>query len=72
MTVTTTDIVSRYRRERDRYEKLAREVFERCREIMQDNAIRATYQWRFKDDARLADKIERRRSEMAKATPPTS
>lgn len=71
MPVPTEDIVKRYRRERDLYEKLAREVFERCREIMQDNAIRATYQWRFKDDGRLEGKIERRRSQMANTTPPT-
>lgn len=70
--VPTDDVVRRYGRERDLYEKLAREVFERCREIMQDNAIRATYQWRFKDEARLAGKIERRKSDLANTIPPTA
>lgn len=33
---------------------------------MLDNAIRATYQWRFKDETRLAGKIERKRIELEK------
>lgn len=70
MPVSTLDIVQRYKRERDLYEKLAREVHDRSRRIMLDNAIRATYQWRFKDEARLAGKIERKRADLAKGNMP--
>lgn len=72
MSVSTKDVVDRYRRERDLYEKLAREVFDRCRATLRDNAIRATFQWRFKDEERLAGKVERRKRSLLNSDPPVT
>jgi hypothetical protein len=51
--------VARYRRESDRYLKLATFVAEQCRRIVGNNAIRATVQWRAKDPASLDLKLRR-------------
>src|SRR4051794_40344524 len=51
--------VARYRREQDRYLKLASFVAEQCRRIIENNAIRATVQWRAKDPVSLDVKLRR-------------
>ncbi len=51
--------VARYRRESDRYVKLAGFVAEQCRRIVDNNAIRATVQWRAKDATSLELKLRR-------------
>lgn len=53
------DSVARYRREQDRYLKLASFVAEQCRRIIENNAIRATVQWRAKDAASPDLKLRR-------------
>src|SRR5207245_1143916 len=51
--------IARYRREEDRYVKLAGFVAEQCRRVVEDNAIRATVQWRAKDPTSLELKLRR-------------
>jgi ppGpp synthetase/RelA/SpoT-type nucleotidyltranferase len=51
--------VASYRREQDRYLKLARFVAEQCRRIVEDNAIRATVQWRAKGSTSVDLKLRR-------------
>jgi ppGpp synthetase/RelA/SpoT-type nucleotidyltranferase len=49
--------VERYKRESDRYSKLAQHVADECRSLIQDKVIRGTVQWRVKDPDRFASKL---------------
>lgn len=49
--------VKRYIRERDRYRKLAENVSEKCKDIIDENAIRAYVQWRAKEPDSLRKKL---------------
>ena len=49
----------RYVRELDRYKKLADYVHEKCKNIVKDDAIRATTQARAKDPDSFAEKTRR-------------
>jgi ppGpp synthetase/RelA/SpoT-type nucleotidyltranferase len=53
------EAVRRYEREYDRYQKMAEQVHLICRNLVRDNAIRATTQARAKDPSRLEGKLER-------------
>lgn len=55
--------VTRYRREMDRYSKLAELVASACRELIADNAIPATVQFRVKDPERLRGKLRKYRED---------
>ena len=68
----TRDLISdaraRYFLERDRYLKLARLVSEICqKQVIQENVIRATTQWRAKDPKRFEDKLVKWLDDPAKA-----
>lgn len=52
------DVVSSYRAQRDRYEKMAREVARICGDLLGQHAIRGNVQWRVKDPGRLLAKIQ--------------
>lgn len=58
---TIEAVVERYRRELDRYQKLTDFVAEACREIVKEDGIPATVQWRTKAEDRLQGKLERQR-----------
>jgi ppGpp synthetase/RelA/SpoT-type nucleotidyltranferase len=53
------EAVTRYRREYDRHLKLSEFVAAKCRRIVEDNAIRATVQWRAKDPRGLDLKLRK-------------
>ncbi len=53
--------VDRYRREMDRHSKLVELVASACRELIADNAIPATVQFRVKDPERLRGKLRKYR-----------
>lgn len=55
--------VDRYRREMDRYSKLVELVASACRELIADNAIPATVQFRVKDPERLRGKLRKYRED---------
>lgn len=60
--LTEADIniaVERYRRERDRYSKLAEVVYGLCLEMVRDVEVRATVQRRAKDPISLRDKLKK-------------
>lgn len=52
------DVVSSYRAQRDRYEKMAREVARICGDLLGQHAIRGNVQWRVKDPSRLHAKLQ--------------
>lgn len=55
-----TQAKDRYCREKDRYIKLARLVAEICqKQVIQENVIRATTQWKAKDPKRFEDKLKK-------------
>lgn len=66
MNIQPEAIIARYKREKDLYEKLARGVYDRCQAAVRDNAMRATLQWRVKDESRLEEKIQRQRELMSR------
>lgn len=51
------EVVFVYRAQRDRYEKMAREVARISEELLRQHGIRGNVQWRAKDPARLQSKI---------------
>jgi ppGpp synthetase/RelA/SpoT-type nucleotidyltranferase len=57
------EAVSRYVRERDRYQKLTDFVHQACDRIVRENAIPATVQSRSKDPGRLRGKLERKQDD---------
>lgn len=57
------EAVERYRRERDRFQKLVDFVHQECAKLIRDDAIPATVQSRTKDPARLGEKLARRKDE---------
>jgi ppGpp synthetase/RelA/SpoT-type nucleotidyltranferase len=62
------DTVDRYRREYDRYAKLAECIADECRLLLEENAIRATVEWRPKRPQGLARKLNRLAADPASAT----
>ena len=67
MPLTDLDIdeaVNRYEREADRYGKLSGLVAEVCRQIVTNDAITATVQWRAKDPNRLRNKLIKQRNDL--------
>lgn len=57
------EALARYGRELDRFQKLVDFVAGACRELMRENAIPATVQWRAKDPQSLRGKLEQKRGE---------
>jgi ppGpp synthetase/RelA/SpoT-type nucleotidyltranferase len=57
------EVVTQYKREADRYGKLAVLVADACRLLVRDDAITATIQWRAKDTDRLRDKLIKHRDD---------
>lgn len=53
-----SDIVDRYWREHDRYTKLAQAVGDICRDLVRENAIRASVHWRAKTRDSVKKKID--------------
>lgn len=57
------DVEASYRAQRDRYEKMAREVARICGDLLGQHAIRGNVQWRAKAPDRLLAKIQHSRFE---------
>lgn len=53
-----TEVVDRYWREHDRYTKLAQAVGDICRDLVRENAIRASVHWRAKTRESVKKKID--------------
>ncbi len=62
-------VIALFSNERDRYERLALEVARRCRDLLRQNVIRGTVQFRAKNPEQLRRKLLQRGLEPARCSP---